>query len=251
MTCPPRTFVQSGTCVNQQKRHVNGANGMIGSLALRTSGLAGTASAPRLFGGQPGPHVSPIAPAPDNETSFELLLKARSGAPDAQNRLCAHYLPRLHRWARGRLPQSARGALDTGDIVQDVLISALKHVSVFEPQHEWSFQAYLRQSLMNRLRDEARRVRNRPFRDQIDSSHPSRDPAPLEQAIGTEAIERYEAALARLRPEEQQIIVARCEWGMSHQEVADLLGKRTSAAAQVAVHRALIRLAKEMARDRQ
>jgi RNA polymerase sigma-70 factor (ECF subfamily) len=148
------------------------------------------------------------------------------------------------------LPQSARGALDTGDIVQDVLIRALKHVAAFEPQHEWSFQAYLRQSLINRIRDEARRARIRPVGDPLDSSRPSADPSPLEQAIGTEALERYDAALARLRPEEQQIIVARCEWGMSHQEVADLLGKKTPGAAQVAVHRALVRLATEMARDR-
>jgi RNA polymerase sigma-70 factor, ECF subfamily len=187
---------------------------------------------------------------PENETSFQLLLNARAGAPGAQDRLCAHYLPRLHRWARGRLPQSARGALDTGDIVQDVLIRALKHVAAFEPQHEWSFQAYLRQSLINRIRDEARRARIRPVGDPLDSSRPSADPSPLEQAIGTEALERYDAALARLRPEEQQIIVARCEWGMSHQEVADLLGKKTPGAAQVAVHRALVRLATEMARDR-
>jgi DNA-directed RNA polymerase specialized sigma24 family protein len=72
-------------------------------------------------------------------------------------------LPRLHRWARGRLPKAARGALDTGDIVQDVLVRALKQVPIFAPQHEWSFQAYLRQALMNRLRDEARRGQRRGY----------------------------------------------------------------------------------------
>jgi DNA-directed RNA polymerase specialized sigma24 family protein len=36
---------------------------------------------------------------------------------------------------------------------------------------------------------------------------------------------------------------------MSHEEVAELLGKPTAAAAQVAVHRAIVRLAKEMARE--
>jgi DNA-directed RNA polymerase specialized sigma24 family protein len=37
---------------------------------------------------------------------------------------------------------------------------------------------------------------------------------------------------------------------MSHQEVAEMLGKNTAGAAQVAVHRALVRLAREMANDR-
>ena len=60
-------------------------------------------------------------------------------------------------------------------------------------------------------------------------------------------LERYEAARGRLTPEDQRAIVARCEWGMSHEEVAQALGKPSANAARVAVHRALVRLAKEMA----
>ncbi len=193
--------------------------------------------------------VLPAAPQ-DSETSFQLLLKARAGSPDATERLCARYLPRLQRWAHGRLPRSARAALDTGDVVQEVLMRAIKHLSTFEPEHEWSFQAYLRTSLVNRLRDEGRQTPKRSLNDPLQSSHPSRDPSPLEQAIGAEALRRYEAALARLGETDQQAIVARCEWGMSHQEVAEMLGKNSAGAAQVAVHRALVRLAREMANDR-
>jgi RNA polymerase sigma factor (sigma-70 family) len=219
----------------------------MGALALDTGwGWGGT----RLDSCPPRRHTTVHNSAPENESSFQLLLRARTGDREAQDRLCAHYLPCLHRWARGRLPQNARGALDTSDIVEEVLLHALKHLATFEPQHEWSFQAYLRQSLINRIRDEARRSRRRPAADPLDSAYPSPEPSPLEQAIGVEGLERYEAALKRLRPTEQQSIVARCEWGMSHQEVAELLGKPTAAAAQVAVHRALVRLAKEMAHER-
>ena len=45
--------------------------------------------------------------------------------PDAVELLCAQYLP-LRRWARGRLPRGARGAMDTNDVVQDVLVSVIK-----------------------------------------------------------------------------------------------------------------------------
>jgi len=62
-----------------------------------------------------------------------------------------------------------------------------------------------------------------------------------------EGVGRYGAALERLTPEEQRAIVARCEWGMSHEEVAQALGKPSANAARVAIHRALVRLAKEMA----
>ena len=63
-----------------------------------------------------------------------------------------------------------------------------------------------------------------------------------------EGLERYEVARGKLNPEDQRAIVARCEWGMSHEEVAQALSKPSANAARVAIHRALIRLAKEMAR---
>jgi DNA-directed RNA polymerase specialized sigma24 family protein len=63
-------------------------------------------------------------------------------------------------------------------------------------------------------------------------------------------LERFEVALRKLKPEDQRAIVARCEWGMSHEEVAQAIGKPTANAARVAIHRALVRLAKEMARGR-
>jgi hypothetical protein len=50
-------------------------------------------------------------PAAEAASSFELVLRARGGDQEALNDLCARYLPRLQRWAHGRLPASARGAL--------------------------------------------------------------------------------------------------------------------------------------------
>jgi len=54
---------------------------------------------------------------------------------------------------------------------------AIRHLSTFEPENEWSFQAYLRRSLVNRLCDEAKRTPKRSLADPLDSSHPSRDPS--------------------------------------------------------------------------
>jgi RNA polymerase sigma factor (sigma-70 family) len=183
----------------------------------------------------------------ENETSFQLLQRARTGDPDAVELLCTRYLPRLHRWARGRLPRGARAMVDTGDIVQDVLISVVRRLKYFNPRDEGAFQGYLRQALTNRFRDEARKINSHPVASPLDSAWPASGPSPLEIAIGREGIERYEAALERLKPEDQRAIVARCEWGMSHDEVAQALGKPSANAARVAIHRALVRLAKEMA----
>jgi RNA polymerase sigma-70 factor (ECF subfamily) len=101
---------------------------------------------------------------------------------------------------------------------------------------------------VNRIRDEVRRTKRSPEVTALDD-HASDDSAsPLEAAIGAEALERYEAALTRLRPEEREAIVARVEMDGSYQEVAQALGKCSADAARMAVSRALLRLAEEMNR---
>lgn len=182
------------------------------------------------------------------ESSFELLLRAKRGDSDAVERLCQRYLPRLRRWAHGRLPGSSRGMLDTEDLAQDVLFHAVEKVNTFEPRHEGAFQAYIRQMLLNRVRDEVRRGRRRPAGDTLEDEHAAIDPSPLELAIGQEALERYERALARLKPQDRELIVAKIELHFSAAEIAQALGKPSPAAAQMAVSRALVRLAQEMTR---
>ena len=186
---------------------------------------------------------------PQALTSFELVVRARGGDANALNDLCARYLPRLMRWAHGRLPASARGAIDTHDLVQDTLANVVQRLDRFEPRHEGAFQAYLRQSLLNRIRDEARRGGRRGTSEPLESVHPSTDPSPLEEAIGQEALDRYEAAMARLRPDDREAIIARIELGLPYPEVAAALGKPSIPATHMAVSRALVRLAQEMARD--
>jgi len=182
------------------------------------------------------------------ESSFDLLLRARDGDDDALGRLCSRYLPRLQRWAHGRLPVWARSATETQDLAQETLIQAIRNIKRFEPRHEGAFQAYLRQTLLNRIRDEIRRGRRRGPTDALDTSEPARSPSPLEEAIGQEALDRYETALQNLRPEDREAIIARIEMGLDYAEVAEVLGKPSIAAAHMAVSRALVKLAKEMAR---
>lgn len=119
---------------------------------------------------------------------------------------------------------------------------------MFEPAREGALQAYLRQAVMNRIRDEIRRKRRKPEREELEGTEVDEGRSPLEKAIGMEEIERYEKALGRLRPEEREAIILRVELGYSYDDVANLLGKPTSGAAHKATKRALVRLAEEMAR---
>jgi hypothetical protein len=67
--------------------------------------------------------------APEAASSFELVMRARGGDQEALNDLCARYLPRLQRWAHGRLPASARGALDTHDLVQETMTNVVQRLT--------------------------------------------------------------------------------------------------------------------------
>ena len=58
-------------------------------------------------------------------------------------------------------------------------------------------------------------------------------------------IDRFLAALARLRPADRQVIVWRIELGYTADEIAMKLGK-SKAAAGMTISRAMTRLAKEM-----
>ena len=196
---------------------------------------------------------SPGSPAPDGSldanSTFQLLDRVQAGDQAALEALFARYLKPLQHWASGRLPRWARDAADTHDLVQDTLLNAFRKIGSFEPRREGAFQAYLRQAVMNRIRDHIRRTGTRPASatfDEFDHEHGS---SPLEDVIGLEAFERYEAALTRLAPVEREAIIGRVELGRTYDELASALEKPSADAARMAVARALIRLAEEMKRD--
>jgi RNA polymerase sigma-70 factor (ECF subfamily) len=197
----------------------------------------------------PPPQERAARPLPrvgqDLASTFTLIRRAQEGDMVALDALCGRYLPRMQRWAHGRLPDWCRGLLDTQDLVQDTLIQVSQRIHAFEPRHEGAFQAYVRQALLNRIRDEIRRAKNKIL-EPIESAHPDPHPSPLEDAIGTELLDAYETALNRLKPDDRDLIVARVEMGMTWSELAEAFDKNTDAAARMAVSRALVRLAREM-----
>lgn len=184
----------------------------------------------------------------DPDSSFELIQLAQGGDADALGRLLQRYLPALRRWAHGRLPRYARDMSDTQDLVQEAITRTLLNFKKFEYRGDGALQAYLRQAVLNRIRDEARRVGRRPFHDDLNENIKDKGTSPLERAIGTQAIDRYEAALATLDPSDREAVVARLELGYSYDEIALLVGKPTPDAARMAVARAIKRLADMMSR---
>jgi RNA polymerase sigma factor (sigma-70 family) len=194
-------------------------------------------------------------PAPDDirgdpESTFDLLERAHAGDRTALDALFSRYLRPLERWTSGRLPAWARSAADTQDVVQDTLLNAFKNLGGFEPRHEGAFQAYLRQAVMNQIRDRLRRTAARPrttLLDEDEHLHPS---SPLEDAMAKQTFERYEAALTKLDATQREAIIGRFELGCSYEELATAMAKPSADAVRKVVSRALVHLVEEMQRER-
>src|SRR5437867_5612205 len=134
----------------------------------------------------------------DPESTIHLINRARAGDREAMERLFARHLKPLQRWASGRLPGWARDMADTDDLVQDTLVQTFKRIESFEPRRVGALQAYLRQAVLNRIRDELRRKGRRPDVTDLDGLELDRAASPLEHAIGREALETCERGLERL-----------------------------------------------------
>lgn len=185
-----------------------------------------------------------------DDTTVELIVKAKKGDEIALGALIERALPALTRWAHGRLPGSARGRMDTSDLVQEAVMNAVRHIGAFEPRGVGAMQAYLRQSVMNRIRDEIRFVGRRGVSEELEDNVSSSDPSPLEQAITTETYERYREAVAALeRRRDRQLVIARFDLQWTSQEVADYFQFRTVAAARMATNRAVEKLAALLKRN--
>ena len=211
----------------------------------------------RDFSGSPHtmqrmPHGTKSAGPPGEDhasseaTTIELLARARQGDEAALDEVFARSIPPLKRWARGRLPAWARGMLDTDDLVQETVIGTLRQIDVFEYRADAALQAYLRQAVMNRIRNEIRRSSRRPAPGPLESAPEDPAPSPLEALLGRQAIEAYDDALVQLEAHEREAIIGRVELGLSYAELAKAMDRPSADAARMAVGRALLKLAKHL-----
>ena len=182
------------------------------------------------------------------DATYQLLERAKAGDHEALEVLFTRHIPALRRWASGRLPRWARDIAETQDLVQETVLQVFKRVEAFEPRGEGALQAYLRQAVMNRIRNEFRSKGRRPSFEDLDDQAPGDRTSPLEAAIRQEQLDRYDAALSRLSEPERDLIVARVEVGLTYEEMAEALGKPSWNAARMATARALLRLAEELRR---
>lgn len=223
----------------------------VGGSLLGNVGAAQVLPCPRIITArgrfQDGPREMAGQEPKDLASTSTLIRRIQQGDDEARNALIERCLPLLQRWARGRMPDLARGPADTDDLVQTSVLRTLDRLDHLQPRESGSFLAYMRQVLINAARDEARRGGRRPMHRRLgdgtgelsEVAGPSSDP---------DVVAAYEAALEKLSPALRDAVVLRVEFGMSFPEVAAELGMASANAARMRVSRALVELSEAMPR---
>jgi len=199
--------------------------------------------------GAPSAASGVATPSADLLITGELVARAQAGDESSMNALMARYRPRLERWASGRLPLYARSLLDTSDLVQETMLRVVQGIDKIEVRGPGFFQAYVRQAVLNRIRDQVRWARRRSGSEEPLEGIQDIGPSPLERAIGADVLARYERALEQMSEEERQFLHLRIELDFEYEEIAAVMGRNTKDAARMAVRRALSRVAEIMGHD--
>jgi RNA polymerase sigma-70 factor, ECF subfamily len=197
---------------------------------------------------------APMTPRPDSTSSgllltSELLHEAQRGDRAALDALMTRYLPRLNRWASGRLPGYARSLFETTDLVHEILLKALEGLDGIEVGRPGGFQAYVRQAILNRIRDQIRWTRRRAGSTEVPETLVDASPSPLENAISAELLDRFELAREQLTEEERLFVHLRIELDFGYEEIAAIMDRPSSDAARMAVRRSLRKLAEIMGHE--
>ena len=182
-------------------------------------------------------------PQPALDTTITLVTRARQGDRMALDLIVGRYQSALTRFAHGRVPPSARGLVDTCDVVQLAMMSTLRRLDSIDVTLKGSLLSYLRRAVLNQVRDQIRRAQRRPATDALAPDLVAHDRDPLDQVISEETQERYESALARLPADQQEAFIMRIEMDCGYREIAEALGRPTAESARSLVRRAVQALA--------
>ncbi len=196
--------------------------------------------------------MTDLGPPSDGKSlraSEELLREARAGNTRALSALFRREAGALGRWARGRLPRWARHVMDTVDLVQDALLQTFRRLDQFDDRGHGALQAYLRQAVQNRIRDELRRIDRRPIATELLEDVPATAASPLDSALDAERTRRYKQALATLSEADRVLVVARIEMEYTYEQLALISGRASPEAARKALRRAVVKLAESMSDD--
>lgn len=166
-----------------------------------------------------------------------LIQRAQRGDPNAVADLYEMYVERIFRYVSYRVEDRA----DAEDLTADVFVKMVEGLPAYRHSGV-PFEAWLYRIASARIVDARRRSRRRPQTELSDDLAVSGG-TPLEDAMGEqERLSDLRRALSHLTDDQQTLLVLRFVERKSHDQVAEIMGK-TSSAVRSIQHRALTQLA--------
>lgn len=199
-----------------------------------------------------------------SQKTRELVAQAQKGNRTAANRLFHVYGDRVFRIVRMRMGGELRKRMESADLVQDVLLSALQDMERFEYRDDGDFLRWLIKITERRISDGLRKmhaqkrdVRRELLYDYSSQKRSSDGGAPIPNLQRTttpsviaarhEDLDRLEQAMAGLKLEYQRVIVLTKIDGLSYRQASEELGRKPDA-VRMLLARAMSELASEFER---
>ena len=192
----------------------------------------------------------------DHKTQY-LVALAKGGDNSALNQLCNVYGERVRRIVRLRMGKELRSKLDSMDLVQDALLSALEGLGDFTYKNEGDFLRWLSRIAQNALRDNLDKLHanKRDIRKEVRLGNygPTttgrfvKTPGPIDTTTPSvimsrkEDLDKLENAIDELKPEYRKVIVLAKIDGLSYNQIGERLGKSADAVGHL-LSRAMVAL---------
>ena len=187
----------------------------------------------------------------------QLVTLAKAGDESALNQLLNVYGARVHWIMRLRMGRELRSKLESMDLTQDALVSALEGLGDFTYKNEGDFLRWLSTIAENRIRDSLDKLHadkrdiRKEFRFDNNGSTTAggflTSPRPVDATRPSvimsrkEDLDKLEKAIDELKPEYREVIVLTKIEGLSYKEIANRLGKSNDAVRKL-VSRAMAAL---------
>ncbi len=169
-----------------------------------------------------GPAGAAVTPAgPLLESDADLAVRAGRGDAEAFGALYDRYADAVYRYVFYRV----RDQTEAEDLTSEVFMRALRAMPRYEPRQ--AFLAWLYRIARNAVIDRARRQRQQvSFEDAL--RHPDADRVvdPDARLFAAADAETVRAALRKLTPLQQEVIVLRFVEGLTTSEIGKIVGKR-------------------------
>lgn len=156
----------------------------------------------------------------------ELVKQAKEGSSEAFAKLYDMHLDRVYAYVVRRVGDRALAE----DLTSDVFMNALRRISRFTPERSSSFIAWLLTIARNRVTDHYKSARFRMESSVAETfDRPSSAPTPEARVVSQVDVTRLHTAIARMRPEQAEVLQLRFLEQLDVSEVAAVMGKKEPA----------------------